>query len=67
MDLVNVGRAVCGGEEILAIMCGEICVWPDPWIDIWDEGVPVYWEDGWRDKWSVQVAPPSGKGVMSYG
>lgn len=67
MDLINVGRAVCGDEEILAIMCGTICVWPDPWIDVWDEGVPVYWEDGWRDKWSVQVAPPSGEGVMSYG
>lgn len=67
MDLTSVGRAVCGGVEIVAIYCGTVCVWPDPWTDIWDEGNPVYWEDVWRDKWSAQSAPPVGEEEVTRG
>lgn len=47
------------GEQLTAIYCGTVCVWPDPWTNIWDEGFPVTWENGWRDLWSVDLAPPA--------
>ena len=59
MDMVGVGKAVNDGEELIAIYCGKICVWPDPWTDLWDEGFPITWEKGWRDKWSADPAPPA--------
>ncbi len=59
MDLVEVGTAVCGGEQLLTLYCGRICVWPDPWTNLWDEGYPLTWENGWRDLWSLDSAPPA--------
>jgi hypothetical protein len=59
MDLVGVGTAVCGGEQLLTLYCGRICVWPDPWTNLWDEGYPLTWENGWRDLWSLDSAPPA--------
>jgi hypothetical protein len=59
MDLVGVGTAVCGSAEVVAIYCGKVCVWPDPWTDLWDEGFPLAWEIIWRDLWSVDPAPPA--------
>lgn len=59
MDLVGVGTTVCGGEQLLTLYCGRICVWPDPWTDLWDEGYPLTWENGWRDLWSLDSAPPA--------
>ena len=59
MDLVRVVAAVCDGESLTAIYCGKICVWPDPWTDLWDEGYPLTWENGWRDLWSLDSAPPA--------
>lgn len=59
MDLVGVERAVEGGDELIAIYCGRVCVWPDPWTDLWDEGHSITWEAGWRDRWSATSAPPA--------
>lgn len=59
MDLVGVGSAVCNSAEVAAIYCGTVCVWPDPWTDLWDEGFPLAWEIIWRDLWSVDPAPPA--------
>ena len=67
MDLIGVGNIVCDDTQVLVLMCGEICVWPDPWTDIWDEGFPVFWEPGWRDMWSVNPAPPAVEGKSSNG
>ena len=50
---------MCNSAEVVAIYCGKICVWPDPWTDIWDEGFPLAWEIIWRDLWSVDPAPPA--------
>lgn len=61
MDLIGVGTAHSGGQQIERIWLGQLCVWPDPWIDIWDEGFPITWESRWRDKWSLNPAPPSGE------
>ena len=65
MDLIGVSTAVCDGDEIDAIFLGSLCVWPDPWIDIWDEGFPITWESRWRDEWSVDPPPPTGGEVPS--
>lgn len=59
MDLVGVGTAVNDGEQLTAIYCGTICVWPDPWTDLWDEGNPVAWDPVWHDQWSSDPAPPA--------
>lgn len=59
MDLIGVEKAVCGNTQLARIYFGPICVWPDPWTDIWDEGLRVFWEPLWRDKWSVEPAPPA--------
>jgi hypothetical protein len=67
MDLTQVERVVCDGTEIAAIMLGTMCVWPDPWTDIWDEGNPLTWEDGWRDRWSPLSPPPTGDEEQTNG
>ena len=59
MDLIEVEQAICGNTQLARIYVGQICVWPDPWTDRWDEGVPVFWERTWRDQWSVDPAPPA--------
>lgn len=50
------------GEDIFGLWIGETFVWPDPWIDIWDEGTNVYWEDVWRNAWSEQFTAPVTEG-----
>ena len=51
-------RNAVAGQPIVAVYCGDDFIWPDPWTDVWDEGTAVSWENVWRDKWSVQPAPP---------
>ena len=58
-NLVGVGQAVCDDTPVVAIYVGRICVWPDPWTDLWDEGNPVTWESSWNDLWSEDPAPPA--------
>ena len=53
MDLRGVTRAVNDGTEIKGIWLGTTFVWPDPWTDLWDEGVAIYWEDVWRNAWTL--------------
>jgi hypothetical protein len=60
MDFDGVTRVVNDGTEIKGVWFGSQFVWPDPWTDIWDEGVNVIWDSVWRDAWSVdysQVVP----------
>jgi hypothetical protein len=67
ITMFGVHRMVNGEDEIVAMYCGTDFIWPDPWTDIWDEGVPVIWENVWRDKWSAQFAPPSGERIATDG
>ena len=53
MDFEGVTHVINDGVDIFGIFIGETFVWPDPWLDIWDEGSNVYWEDMWRNQWSV--------------
>ena len=59
MDMIGVGSVKCDNQPIVSVFCGSICVWPDPWTNIWDEGFPVTWENGWRDLWSLDPPPPT--------
>lgn len=54
-DLRGATRCIYDGSEIIKIQFGESCIWPDPWIDLWDDGSVVYWENAWRDSWSVPI------------
>jgi hypothetical protein len=58
MDLLGVTRAVNDGVEIYGIWLGTTFVWPDPWRDTWEEGIPVYWENVWRNQWSLPSTSP---------
>jgi hypothetical protein len=53
MDLRGVIKAMNDGTEIKGMFFGTTFLWPDPWSDIWDEGVAVIWENVWRNQWSV--------------
>lgn len=53
MDLRDVVKAVNAGTEIKGLFHGTTFVWPDPWTDIWDEGVSVFWDTAWHDAWSL--------------
>ena len=53
MTTDDVVEAFYDGVEIFGIFIGTNFIWPDPWVDVWDEGSAVIWEPGWRDMWSV--------------
>jgi hypothetical protein len=56
MDVRGVIRVVNDSTEIYGIWLGNTFVWPDPWTDIWDEGVVTVWENVWRNAWSLPEA-----------
>ena len=63
MDLRNVTRVVNDGTEIKGVWFGTTFVWPDPWVDLWDEGTSIYWEDMWRNAWTppqLETTPEGG-------
>lgn len=53
MDFKDVIRVRNDNTEIYGVWLGETFVWPDPWRDIWEEGSNVYWENMWRNQWSI--------------
>lgn len=59
MDLIDVVAAKYDGTDILGIFIGTTFVWPDPWMDTWDEGSSVQWEVSWRDMWSITDSVPT--------
>lgn len=67
ITLDSVGSIICGGDSLQTVFLGSICVWPDPWTDIWNEGNALTWTNVWRDKWSDVPGPPVGPEVMSSG
>ena len=41
MDLRPVTTALINGRTIKRMWLGRVCVWPDPWEDVWaDGGIP---------------------------
>jgi hypothetical protein len=41
MDLRPVVQVFCNEKEVSAIYSGTLCVWPDPWEDLWSDGGPA--------------------------
>jgi hypothetical protein len=52
LTVKDVVRCTNDGVEIYGIWLGTTFVWPDPWVDIWDEGTTVLWENVWHNQWS---------------
>lgn len=46
------------GSDIHGLWIGETFVWPDPWIDVWDEGTSIVWDNVWHDAWTEAYTPP---------
>lgn len=57
MDLLDVTHIIQDDVPIKGLWIGTRFVWPDPWTDIWQEGVTVYWDNVWRNQWSP--TPPA--------
>ena len=55
--LKGVVKAICNGAEIKTIWFGDSCIWPDPWMDVWEEGgTEPLWMNEWRNQWSESNA-----------